>query len=156
MLLLLLPAGIIFCFKSLGYELTYQETASMPIGWYLQTPINKVKKEDVVIVNLNQNWQQYLVRHHWIGKNMTLMKHVFAIPGDTVCIKHQHLLINGRKVVKIYKYYAKNKPLPQWHFCGRVPNNQYLLLSTLSLRSFDGRYFGLIQRSSIIGKGIKL
>ena len=84
------------------------------------------------------------------------MKHVLALPGDKVCNKNQKLFINQHSIGKIYSHYAPHHSLPQWHFCGRLPAHQYLVMSTYSPRSFDSRYFGPVSRQQIQYQGIKL
>lgn len=78
------------------------------------------------------------------------------MPGDQVCVSNWAILINGKKIGKVYKFYAKDQPLPQTRMCGKLKEDQYLLLSTKNERSFDGRYFGIISSDRILGRAVPI
>ena len=74
------------------------------------------------------------------------------MPGDYVCKQNGMVWINHKIALKVYNYYAPNKLLPSMSFCSTLAPHQYFLASTHIARSFDGRYFGPINRAHIVGK----
>lgn len=138
--------------KKAGYHLTYSATSSMPRGFYLVTPQKKFTHHEVVEFRPPLHILNLIQENHWLPPNGSMIKYVFAVPSDHVCIHHQTLWVNHKKIAPIYKFYAPNKLLPQTKICGRLQEGQYLLLSTENERSFDGRYFGPVSQQKILGR----
>jgi type IV secretory pathway protease TraF len=81
-----------------------------------------------------------------------LMKQVVGMPNDFVCNNNGKIIVNNKDFGEIYVFYAKGKKMPYVQFCAKLKTEQYLLLSNFIARSFDGRYFGPVQRNQIIAK----
>lgn len=134
----------------LGYGLTKQISASMPEGWYVTYPIRFPLKRYQTVLFTPPPWAlQYMDKHHWFRANMLMMKQVYGVPGDFVCIRHQAVWINGKNIAPIVPDYAPGKSLPKLHYCQRLPKDQYFMMSTHIVRSFDSRYIGPIAASAI-------
>lgn len=142
--------------KNAGYHVIYSATASMPRGFYLVIPTNKISHQDIVEFTPPPNALNFAQKNHWLPQSGSIIKYVFAVPNDHVCTHNQKILVSGKEIGSISKFYAKNKPLPQTNFCGKLSKDQYLLLSTKSERSFDGRYFGPISLQKILGKAVHI
>ncbi len=138
--------------KKAGYHVVYTATKSVPRGLYLIVPIKKIARFDLIEFVPPKAAYDFAKKNRWLPQNGTMIKYVFAVPGDHILIDNQEILVNHKKVGRIYKFYAPNKLLPQTKICGRLQVDQYLLLSTKSERSFDGRYFGLVTLPNILGK----
>lgn len=151
-----LLAIIVSIIKRAGYHVTYSATASMPQGFYLVVPIKQVERYDIVEFLPPKAALDFVRNLHWIPKSGLIIKYVFAIPGDDVCVRNEAIWINGKRIGKVYRFYAFEKLLPQTKICGKLADDQYLLLSTKKARSFDGRYFGAISSSSILGRAIPI
>ena len=87
-------------------------------------------------------------------KGRMIAKMVAAIPGDEVLVKDGYISINGKvwgdlgNVEKVAEYMHRDV-----HSFDRkeiVPPGMLLMLGTLP-RSFDGRYWGFLHQSSILG-----
>lgn len=156
LVLLLLLAGVVYVVEQAGYGLTYQVSASMPRGFYFISPTHHLYRGEIVVFKPPTRMQRLLHKHHWAPDSGLLMKHVMAVSGDQVCYRSKALWINNQRIAPIYHFYAPGKRLPQYHFCGKLKPDQYLLISTKVKKSFDSRYFGPIGRQKIIGKAIKL
>ena len=59
-----------------------------------------------------------------------MMKQVYGVPGDLVCIRRHVVWINGKKIAPIVPDYAPGKSLPKLHYCQRLPKDQYFMMST--------------------------
>lgn len=142
--------------KQVGYHITYSATVSMPQGFYLVVPTKKIKRYDIVEFLPPAEAVAFARDLHWIPRSGLIIKYVYAIPGDDVCVRNEAIWINGKKIGKVYRFYAFEKLLPQTKICGKLKEEQYLLLSTKRERSFDGRYFGAISSCSILGRAIPI
>jgi conjugative transfer signal peptidase TraF len=87
------------------------------------------------------------------GRSDYLMKRVWGLPGDRVSVQSDGVWINGARVPNSAPLASDQagRPLPQYraHDVVLLPG-QYLLLSELHPRSFDGRYFGAVDRKQIV------
>jgi conjugative transfer signal peptidase TraF len=137
--------------KKLGYSMIYSATASMPRGFYLIVPIYNIKRYDIVEFKPPQAALLFAQKRKWIPASGLMIKYIFAIPGDTVCVRNNVVLINHKKIGRVYDSYADGRPLPQIHICNKLNLGQYFVMSTKSERSFDSRYFGVITLNNILG-----
>lgn len=135
-----------------GYGITYQVTSSMPKGLYLITPAKNLSRGDIVLFKPPNKVLSFLVKHKWLPHSGLMMKYVIATPHDYVCQKQGWIFINHKKIAPVYKEYAIGKKLANTHFCSKLTTQQYLLMSTRNKHSFDGRYFGPVNKNRIIGK----
>lgn len=76
-----------------------------------------------------------------IGRELTLQGFVFLHSRDP---------INGSKVFEVFEKDTKGRDLPIIGE-GRIPGGSYFI-SSPALRSYDSRYWGLVNESDIIGK----
>jgi type IV secretory pathway protease TraF len=47
---------------------------------------------------------------------------------------------------------ARGRPLPTWHGCRAIGSGELFLMNWQSADSLDGRYFGPIPASAVIGR----
>ena len=85
------------------------------------------------------------------GSYTPLLKEVVGVPGDLIDYSGS-LFVNGRaiphsKVLAIG--FSNFEPGERWSLV--VPEGEVWLMGTSSFLSFDGRYFGLIDRDNILG-----
>ncbi|EKE01521.1 MAG: conjugal transfer protein precursor [uncultured bacterium] len=140
--------------KKAGYHITYSATPSMPQGFYLVVPTKKIERYDVVEFIPPKPVLNFLKERKWVPQSGLIIKYVFAVPGDDVCVRDEAVWVNGKRVGDVYRFYAPEKILPRTKICGKLNADQYLLLSTKRRRSFDGRYFGAISSSDILGRAV--
>lgn len=139
-----------------GYGFTYQVSRSMPRGFYFIKPVHRLRHGDIVIFHPPTLALTFLIQKGLVPENGILMKNVMGIPGDYVCKKNHRIWINHRYIAPVYIHGLNQEYLPSKPFCQTLTKNQYLLMSTYISRSFDGRYFGPVSKSRIIGKAIKV
>jgi len=142
---------IVFAIRQRGYFVTYQGSNSMPKGFYLVRPVHHLTRGNWVVFYPPNKTKAFLLKEQWLPRSGLMMKIVKGIPGDYVCKKNGWLWTSTQKIAPIYREYAPGKLLPNQPFCGRLRANQYLLMSTHIKRSFDGRYFGPVNKKNIIG-----
>lgn len=79
-----------------------------------------------------------------------LIKRVAALEGDVVCREHEVVLINGEVAAKARLADRKGRAMPEWRGCIALGERDIFLLNDHP-ESFDGRYFGAVDRRRIIG-----
>jgi len=156
LILALVAILFVLLIHAAGYGFTYQVSRSMPQGFYFIKPVHQLKRGDSVIFHPPTATLTFLVQQGLVPKNGILMKNVMAIPGDYVCKKNHEIWINHRYIAPVYTHGLHHQFLPSNPFCQTLAANQYLLMSTHITHSFDGRYFGSISKTQIIGQAIKV
>lgn len=142
--------------KFLGYGVVYQVTPSMPEGFYWRMPPKHLHRNDIVIFYPPSSILLFMHQHHLVPKDGWVMKYILGVPGDFVCKKQGYVWINQYKIARVQQYYQPGRKLPNTPFCRRLGTQEYLLMSTKVVHSFDGRYFGPVKKQHIIGEMIPL
>jgi len=156
LLFIVILATTVFFIKKAGYHVIYSATNSMPKGFYLVVPSKNIQQNDIVEFTPPKHIIDFVKDLHWLPQSNTLIKYVFAISGDYVCVCDNAIWVNHKLIGRVYAEYEPKKPLPQTQICSKLKTNEYLLLSTKQERSFDGRYFGATTIDSIKGKAIPI
>jgi len=135
-------------------------TRSIPVGLYWTSPSLAVEKGAYVLfcppqlqVFNEARERGYIGAGFCAGGYGYLMKRVLAAKGDDVAVSADGVRVNGvllplsaPKAVD-----AGGRPLPRFHATRYILGAaELLLMSDMSGTSFDGRYFGPINRSQIV------
>jgi signal peptidase I len=76
------------------------------------------------------------------------IKRVIGLPGETVEVKQGQVLIDGQPIAETYI-----EAPPDYHWGPEtVPDDSYLLLGDNRNNSFDGHYWGFVNKDRIIGR----
>ncbi len=86
---------------------------------------------------------------------VSIMKRIVAIPGDTVILKDKYTLVNGYPTCCIEQNIPHDFNIPRLdpryrHFI--IDQDHVFVLGDNIDESFDSRYFGQVEKRSIIGK----
>ena len=137
--------------------LLYNPSESAPLGLYRIDPLERVVRGDQVVSNLPQETAEFASQRGYLPRGIPVIKTVAALEGDTVCDTGGVLEINEGPTVHMLAADKAGRPLPSpWRTCRRLLPNEVLLLSDRTPDSFDGRYFGAVQKTDIIGRAIWL
>ncbi len=82
-----------------------------------------------------------------------LLKRVVAVPGDEVEVREGEVWLSGRLEHHGYAIRRDDSGGPPLE-ASRVPTDAYLVLGDNRGNSRDGRSFGFVQRSAVLGKAI--
>jgi conjugative transfer signal peptidase TraF len=125
-------------------------TSSEPLGLYVETP-GPVSAGRLVAFKAPSAAFPYADRRLGYLRHTTLLKAVAAGPGDVVCATAGRLRINDRDRAPIAVRDSLGVTLPRWTGCRRLGANELFVFSDRVPNSFDSRYFGPIDRSSVVG-----
>lgn len=135
-------------------------TPSVPVGLYRITDDPLAKGRLVIFCPPESAVFDEALRRGYLGAGFcpggygTLIKKILAAQGDRVSVSAQGVTINGERVPNSAQVSAdpSGRPLPAYRADRWVlADQQVLLLSDFSPRSFDGRYFGAIDIRQIRG-----
>jgi conjugative transfer signal peptidase TraF len=98
----------------------------------------------------------FMARRHYLPLGVPLLKHVVALPGDRLCRVGLQITVNGKAVGEALHHDRLGRPLPRWQGCQALSEGQLFVMNCEVRDSFDGRYFGPIDRLRVIGRATPL
>jgi conjugative transfer signal peptidase TraF len=133
----------------------YNRTPSEPVGIYLRIPLEILKKGDYVVMHAPENIKGYY--DNFLRENETLIKTVYALPGDKYTITEDLISINDKELGTISKTDSRGRILPHAAIGDFiVPEGSFVPLALSNPNSFDARYYGDVPQSLIVAKVIPL
>ncbi len=114
--------------------------------------ISSPQRRDIVMFNPTEKLQQD-------GFSDPFMKRIIGLPGEQIALKNGGVYINGKLLQEVYL--AKGTQTTA-DICGvaapflstpqKIPPDAYLVLGDNRDNSYDSRCWGVVPRSSLIGK----
>ncbi len=132
--------------------LVYNATASAPVGFYRVLPLSPLRKGDLVLAGTPTSVRLLAAERGYVPATVPLVKRVAALSGETVCAISHSITIEGRHVADQLLIDRLGRALPTWSGCRTLAQGEVFLLNEDVPDSFDGRYFGPVPISAIIGK----
>ncbi len=139
------------CVIRTPYRLLYNPSESAPRGWYTVTPIEHLKVDDLVVVDLDEKTAALAAQRHYLPLHVPLLKRIAAMAGQRVCVTHDDVIIDTLIAAHVHTTDYQGHSLPSWRQCRRLTTDELFLLSNRSDASFDSRYFGPVHVSQVIG-----
>ncbi|WP_340124103.1 conjugative transfer signal peptidase TraF [Methylobacter svalbardensis] len=150
-----------FILSGLAYAvgIRLNTTPSIPVGVYRLTNVPIVKGAYVLFcpppaaVFDMAKARGYLGAGYCPGGYGHMMKKILAVQDDVVSIGTDGVQINGQllSLSAPIKLDGSGRPLPNYKASWVLDSTEVLVMSDSNRGSFDGRYFGPIQRSQIEG-----
>ena len=135
--------------------LLWNSSASAPVGLYRVISSAPIQRGDMVLVRTPDSVRDLAAEHGYLPLNVPLVKRVAALTDDTVCAAGDDLSINGKWVAGRLERDHLGRPLPHWGGCHRLDDELFPLMADVPT-SFDGRYFGPVPTSAVIGRLVPL
>lgn len=137
-------------------RLVWNNSASVPLGLYAVGDAGALTVSDLVIVQPPAELEAQLVARGTIAPGVRLVKRVAALPPQTVCRSGSDISIDGARVAAAQVTDRRGRTLPSWQGCRTLGADAVFLLNADAPDSFDGRYFGPLPRSAVVGRAIPL
>ncbi len=132
-------------------RLVWNASASAPIGLYLVSPGSDDRRGDMVIAWVPIRVAALAAARRYIPIDVPLVKHVGAVPGDTVCAIGTAITIDNQTVATRRASDGVGRRMPWWNGCRILHQGDVFLLADHVPASFDGRYFGISSSADIVG-----
>ena len=133
-------------------SLVWNASESIPIGFYRVQPAGELTVTDLVVAMPPKPLATFLSEAGYLPRGVPLIKRVLALPGQTVCRKGLTISVDGIEMGLARERDTRGRPLPDWQSCRVVAKGDIFLMNWDEPASLDGRYFGPIAASSIIGR----
>ncbi len=136
-------------FWTMPSVIVWNMSPSSPVGLYLlqdRTP----KRGDFVAIKLTRWAADLAETRNYLPKSALLIKRVVAVQNDKICRVGDEIFINTKRVAKALRQDKQGRNMPFWTGCLTLTAEQFFVLSKRKC-AFDGRYFGPVNRSQILG-----
>lgn len=159
-ILLLIGLGLCLCLgaalRGSRPAVVFNASPSLPRGLYWVRPATALSPGDIVAVELPAPWRRLAARRGYLPDGLPLIKRVAATAGARVCAAAGRLHIDGQnRPLPQRAADGSGRRLPAWSGCRRLRRGEIFLLAEHPA-SFDGRYFGPVPQTAVIGKAVLL
>ena len=137
-------------------RLIWNATASAPIGFYTVEPADALDVPELVAVMLPEPLAAFMAERGYIARGVLLLKRVVGLPGQRVCRTGRSIKVDGIEMSEALERDSLGRDLPIWQGCRVIASGEIFLLNWEVRDSLDGRYFGPIPASSVIGRAVPL
>ncbi len=136
--------------------LLWNASASVPRGLYWLSSAKPLHVGELVTVEPPNRLAQYMAKRGYLPNGVPLLKHIGALPGQTVCRFSQTITIDGHAIARARERDSHRRLLTVWQGCRRLHTGEVFLLNPGVPDSFDGRYFGVVSSSTITARAVPL
>jgi conjugative transfer signal peptidase TraF len=137
-------------------RLLWNASVSVPIGLYAMHPAGRLTAGEMLVVRPPATLAQFMAARGYLALGVPLIKHVAALPGQIICRSGRTMTVDGVVVAEALDRDARGRELPAWQGCRVVKTGEVFLMNADVTDSFDGRYFGPMPDSTIIGSATPL
>jgi conjugative transfer signal peptidase TraF len=130
----------------------WNASASVPVGLYLIETTDERYVSELVAVVPPEPLATFLAAGNYLPHGVPMLKHVLALPGQTVCREGLVVTVDKVAVGMARERDGQGRALPVWQGCRVVPEDALFLMNSRSADSLDGRYFGPLPRSAVTGR----
>ena len=132
-------------------RIIWNASASAPIGLYRIRPDRDPPTGALVAVTPPAPLARWMAGRGYLPEDVPLLKHVAAKAGQRVCRIGMALSVDARPVAVALAHDRFGRSLPVWQGCRTLGAGELLLLNPAHPNSLDGRYFGPLPSSAVIG-----
>jgi conjugative transfer signal peptidase TraF len=132
----------------------WNASESVPRGLYRVRPDDRRYYGELVAVRPPEPLATFLDLNGFLPIDLPMLKRVAALPGQSVCRRGLTVSVDGVEIGEARERDCRGRPLPVWHGCEVVQDDQLFLMNWQSGVSLDGRYFGPIAASAVIGRAV--
>lgn len=130
----------------------WNASASIPLGLYSLQPSNTRYVGELVAVVPPERLATFLAEGSYLPRGVPMLKHVLALPGQTVCRSGPTVFVDGIAMGSARERDGRGRLLPIWQGCHLIGTGELFLMNWRSPDSLDGRYFGAIPSSAVIAR----
>lgn len=149
-------AVLVFAPVWAGHRLRFiwNASASVPTGLYRVKPANRIHVSDIAVIMPPEPLSSFLAARGYLPNGVPLLKRVLALGGTTVCRQGTAIIAYGATFGHARERDSRERGLPVWQGCHFITGDEVFLMNWDAADSFDGRYFGPLKLTSIIGRAI--
>jgi conjugative transfer signal peptidase TraF len=133
-------------------KLIWNASPSVPVGLYAVQSPGVLHVAELVVVTPPEPLASFLAARGYLPEGVPLLKHILALPGQTVCRHGRTITVDGSAVGQALARDRRGRSLPDWQGCRLIGNGEVFLMNRRPEDSLDGRYFGPLPTAAITGR----
>lgn len=137
-------------------RLVWNASASVPIGFYTISPADRIEVPDLVAVMPPEPIASFMVQRGYVGRGVPLLKRVLGLPGQRVCRDGRAITVDAVPLGEARDRDSQGRDLPVWQGCRIIAEGEVFLMNLDVSDSLDGRYFGPLPASTVMGRATPL
>ncbi|MGV1954181.1 S26 family signal peptidase [Agrobacterium sp. 22-214-1] len=137
-------------------KLIWNATASAPIGFYTVELAEAIEVPELVAVLPPEPLAEFMLSRGYVGRGVPLLKRVLGLPGQKVCRIGRTITVDAIEMGEALEHDRMGRDLPTWQGCSVIAEGQLFLMNWEVRDSLDGRYFGTLPVSAVIGRAVPL
>ncbi len=130
----------------------WNASESVPIGLYNVQPAGTLAVTNLVVAMPPEPLGIFLAEGGYLPLGVPLIKRVLAVPGQSVCRNKLLISVDGIEIGAALARDRRGRALPIWQGCQVIAQGELFLMNWDEPASLDGRYFGPIPLSAIVGR----
>ncbi len=130
----------------------WNASASVPVGLYRLQSTGERYITELVAVLPPEPLAIFLADGGYLPRSVPMLKRVLALPGQTVCREGFTVMIDAIVMGAARERDGRGRLLPVWQGCHVIAAGELFLMNWQSADSLDGRYFGPLPASAVIGR----
>ena len=115
-------------------------------------PTARLAVTELVVVEPPEPLATFLADGGYLPRGIPMLKRVLALHGQTVCRDQLTVTVDSIEMGEARERDSRGRPLPAWQGCSVIAADEVFLMNWQSADSLDGRYFGVLPTSAVIGK----
>ena len=132
----------------------WNASESVPIGLYRVQPVGRLTVTELLAIRTPEPLATFLDLNGYLPSGVPMLKRVVALPGQTVCRTGLTITVDGIEMGEARERDSRGRPLPAWQGCRAIAGGELFVMNWQSADSLDGRYFGSIPASAVIGQAL--
>ena len=137
-------------------RLVWNASASVPIGFYTIAPAERIEVSDLVALTPPEPVASFMVERGYVARGVPLLKRVIGLPGQRVCRDGRAIAIDSVPLGEARDHDSQGRDLPVWQGCRLIADCEVFLMNPDVGDSLDGRYFGPLPGSVVVGRATPL
>lgn len=134
----------------------WNQSESVPVGLYVLRLSITPTLGDLTAIQLPPALSVWAIERGYLGTDTLLLKRVAATNGMVVCRDGLSVSVNSTIVAMAAETDRNGRTLPSWTGCITLGPDEVFLLNADVDDSLDGRYFGTVNASQIVGQALPL
>jgi len=134
----------------------WNASESVPTGLYGMQPAYRLIVTDLVVAFPPEPLATFLADGGYLPHGVPLIKRILALPEQMVCRNDLAITVDGIEVGVARERDRRGRPLPVWQGCREVPQGELFLMNWDEPASLDGRYFGPLPITAVVGRAVPL
>jgi conjugative transfer signal peptidase TraF len=130
----------------------WNASASVPVGLYRLRSAGELAVVELVAVQPPEPLATFLAEGGYLPRGIPMLKRVLALPGQMVCRDRHAITVDEIEMGVARERDGRGRPLPVWQGCRVVAEGEVFLMNWQSAGSLDGRYFGMMPTTAIVGR----